>query len=155
MRKALVRSLSEVFVAFVLVVFVAGLGSILGLTAYAARLHVLLPVFVGPTYLFFIVAGSGLGYLVNRRQCSRVAPWIWILLMIWSAYAAAIDLSGGLHEGESVLGYLWNTLLLGNHELALLSQWLIAAPVLTALAYSFGARLAILRPRPSAAPLGF
>ena len=83
MPKPLVRSLGEVFVAFLVVALVAGLGSILGLTLYATRLHILLPVFAGPTYLFFILVGSGLGYLVNRRQCSLAAPWIWILPTIW------------------------------------------------------------------------
>jgi hypothetical protein len=44
-------------------------------------------------------------------------------------------------KGESVSGYIWNTLILGNHELALISQWMIGVPVLTSLAYSFGAWL--------------
>jgi hypothetical protein len=34
-------------------------------------------------------------------------------------------------KGESVSGYIWNTLILGNHELALISQWMIGVPVLT------------------------
>src|SRR5215469_12753808 len=84
MRKLMVRYLSEVFVAFLVVAFVAGLGSILGLSGYATRLHLLLPLFAGPTYLFFILVGSGLGYIVNRRQCSMAAPWVWILPAIWS-----------------------------------------------------------------------
>ena len=143
MRKPLVRYLGEVFIAFVVVVFVAGCGSILGLTMYATRLRILLPMFAGPTYLFFILAGSGLGYIVNRRQGSRIAPWVWILPTIWSAYDAAVDLSSGIHKGESLLGYIWNTLILGNHELALISQWMIGVPILTSLAYSLGAWLAI------------
>ena len=149
MEKALVRYLGEVFVAFVIVVFVAAIGSVLGLTLYATRLHILLLLFAGPTYLFFILVGSDLGYVVNRRQCSRAAPWVWILPTIWSVYAVARDLSSGIHQGESVLGYIWNTLILGNHELALISQWMIAAPIFTSLAYSFGAWLAIRRPPPA------
>jgi hypothetical protein len=124
-------------------------GSILGLTLFAIGAQVLLPVFVGPTLLFFILAGSGLGYVVNRRQCSRAAPWMWILPTIWSAYWAASDLSSGIHKGDSLSGYIWNTLVLGNHELALISQMAIGAPVLTSLAYSFGAWLAIRRPLPA------
>ena len=148
MEKAPVRYLGEFFVAFVVVVFVAGTGSILGLRLCGARLHRLCYVFAGPTYLFFILVGSGLGYVVNRRQRSRAAPWVWILPTIWSAYAAAGDLSSGIHKGESVLGYIWNTSILGNRELALISQWVIGAPALTSLAYSFGAWLAIRRPPP-------
>jgi hypothetical protein len=53
----------------------------------------------------------------------------------------AVDLSSGIHKGASVSGYIWNTLILGNHELALISQWMIGVPVLTSLAYSFGAWL--------------
>jgi hypothetical protein len=135
--------------AFLVVVLVAGLGSILSLALYATRLHILLALFTGPTYLFFIVVGSGLGYIVNRRQCSVTALWVWILPTIWSAFAAAVDLSGGIHKGDSVLGYIWNTLILGNHELALLSQWFIGTPVVTSLAYSFGAWLAIRRASPA------
>lgn len=148
MEKPPVRYLGEVFVAFVIVVFVTGIGSVLGLTLYATRLRIPLLLFAGPTYLFFILVGSGLGYVVNRRQCSRAAPWVWILPTIWSVYAAARDLSSGIRHGESVLGYIWNTLILGNHELALISQWVIGAPALTSLAYSFGAWLAIRRPPP-------
>ena len=151
MRKPLVRYLGEVFVAFVVVAFVAGFGLILGfITFYVTGLRILLPMFAGPTYLFFILVGSGLGYIVNRRQCSRVAPWVWILPTIWSAHFAAVDLSSGIHNQDSVLGYIWNTLILGNHEMALISQWMIAVPVITSLAYSFGAWLAI---RHSAPPL--
>ena|SRR5215472_7639738 len=137
--------LGEVIVAFVMVVFVAGVGSILGLALYATQLHALLPVFAGPTYLFFILAGSSLGHIVNGRQRSRAAPWAWILPTIWSVSAAAGDLSSGIHNGENVLGYVWNTLILGNHELALTSQWIIGAPFLTSVSYSFGAWLALRR----------
>jgi hypothetical protein len=70
------------------------------------RLQVLLLVFSGPTYLFLIVVGSGLGYLVNRRQCSRAALWVWILPTIWSAYDATRDFSSGIHRRESVFGYI-------------------------------------------------
>jgi hypothetical protein len=101
MRKPLVRYLVEVFVAFVVVAFVAGFGSILGFTMYATGLGILLPMFVGPTYLFFILVGSGLGYIVNRRQCSRVAPWVWILPTIWSVHFAAVDLSSGIQSMEA------------------------------------------------------
>jgi len=139
------RYFGQAIVAFVVVVFVAGVGSILGLALYATQLQALLPVFAGPTYLFFILAGSGMGYLVNGRQRSRAATWVWILPTIWSTYAAARDLGSGIHQGENVLGYVWNTLILGNHELALISQWIIGAPVLTSLFYSFGAWLAIRR----------
>ena len=149
MEKALVRYVGGAFVAFVMIAFVAGTGSLLGLTLYATRLHILLLPFVGPTYLFFILAGSALGYVVNRRQRSRTAAWVWILPMIWSVYAAARDFSSGIHHGESVWGYIWNTLILGNHELALVSQWVIGVPLLSALAYSFGASLAIRRPQPA------
>lgn len=145
MRKPLIRYLGEYLIALLVVALVAGLGSLLGLTLYATRLSLLLPMFAGPTYLFFIVVGLGVGYMVNRHQCSRVAPWVWILLTIWSAYEATGDLGSGIHKGDSVLGYIWNTLILGNHELALISQWIIGAPVLTSLAYSFGAWFAIRR----------
>ena len=149
MEKAVVRYLGEVFVALVLVVFVAGIGSVLGLTLFATRLHILLVLFAGPSYLFFILAGAGLGYVVNRRQCSKAALWVWTLPAIWSICAGARDLSSGIHHGEDVLGYIWSTLILGNHELALISQWMIGAPVLTALAYSVGAWVALRRPRPA------
>lgn len=149
MRKQLLRHLGEVFVALVIVVFVAVLGSILGLTLYGTRLGGLVPLFAGPTYLFFILVGLGLGYVVNRRQCSRAVPRIWILPTIWSAYAAAADLSSGIHRGESVLDYAWNTLLLANHELALISQWMIGAPFFSSVAYSLGAWLATRRPPPA------
>lgn len=143
------RYLGEVFLGLVVVALVAGLGSILGLTLYAAGVPTLLPVFAGPTYLFFVLAGSVLGYIVNRRRRSRAAPWIWILPTMWSVYAAQGDLRGGIHQGDNVLGYIWNTLILGNHELALISQWIIGAPLLTSLAYSFGAWLAIRRALPA------
>ena len=143
---ALIRYLGQLFVAFVVVIFVAVVGSILGLTLYVKGPQILLYVFAGPTYLFFILVGSVLGYVVNRRQRSRVAPWIWVLATLGSAYGAAGDLSGGIHKGESLSGYIWNTLILGNHELALISQWVVGAPVLTSLAYSFGAWIAIRRP---------
>lgn len=76
---ALIRYLGDVFLAFVVIMFIAGLGSILGLTLSATGPRMLLPMFLGPTYLFFILAGSGVGYLVNRRRCSRAAPWMWVL----------------------------------------------------------------------------
>ncbi len=152
-----------IFVAFVVVAFVAGFGVILGFITFAVTgLRILLPMFAGPTYLFFILVGSVLGYIVNRRQCSRVAPWVWILPTIWSACWAAVDLSSGIHNQDwaavdlssgihnqdSVLGYIWNTLILGNPEGALLSQWMIGVPVITSLAYSFGAWLAIRNSTP-------
>jgi hypothetical protein len=77
MRKQLVRHLGEVFVGLVIVAFVAVVGSILGLTLHGTRLDRLVPLFAGPTYLFFILVGLGLGYVVNRRQCSRAGLWIW------------------------------------------------------------------------------
>ena len=58
---------------------------------------------------------------------------------IWSVYMGARDLSSGIHKGDSLLGYFWNTLVLGNHELGMISQWVVGAPVLTSLADSFGA----------------
>ena len=145
MRKELVRHLGEGFVGLVVVVFVAVLGSILGLTVYSTRLQILLPLFAGPFYFFFILVGLGLGYVVNRRQRSMAAPWAWILPTIWSAYVAARDISSGIHRGESVSDYIWNTLILANHELALISQWMIGAPFFSSVAYSFGAWLAIRR----------
>lgn len=149
MRKELVRHLGEVFVPLVIVVFVALLGSILGLTLHGTRLDKLVPLFAGPTYLFFILVGLGLGYVVNRRQRSRAPLWIWILPTIWSAYAAAADLSSGIHRGESVFDYAWNTLILAHHELAYISQWGIGAPFFSSVAYSFGAWLAIRRSPPA------
>ena len=144
---ALIRYLGDVFLAFVVIMFVAGLGSILALTLSATGPRLLLPLFLGPTYLFFILAGAGVGYLVNRRRCSRAAPWMWVLPAIWSAYEGARDLSSGIHKGDSLLGYIWNTLILGNHELGMISQWVIGAPFVTSLAYSFGAWLALFRVR--------
>jgi len=149
MRRSLVRYLGDLFLALGVVGFVAGLGSILGVTVYDLRLLILLPVFAGPTYLFFILVGSRMGYIVNRRQRSVAIPWVLILPTICFAYWAADDLSSGIHKGESTLGYIWNTLIVGNHELALLSQWMVAAPVLTSLAFSFGAWLAIRRAPPA------
>ena len=62
-----------IFVAFVVVAFVAGFGVILGFITFAVTgLRILLPMFAGPTYLFFILVGSVLGYIVNRRQCYRL-----------------------------------------------------------------------------------
>ena len=66
---------------------------------------------------------------------------LWILPTIWSAYAAAADLSSGIHRGESVFDYAWNTLILAHHELAYISQWGIGAPFFSSVAYSFGAWL--------------
>jgi len=110
MRKELVRHLGEVFVALVIVVFVAVLGSIIGLKLYG-RLDRLVPFFAGPTYLFFILAGLGLGYAVNRRQRSRAALWVWILPTIWSVYEVAVDMGSGIYHGESVWDYIWNILI--------------------------------------------
>jgi hypothetical protein len=143
MLKPLFRYLGETFVVIVFV----GIGSILGLMLYGTRLQILLPLFTGPFYLFFVLVGLGLGYVINRRKCSTAALWVWILPMIWAYYTATRDLSSGIHEGESVLGYIWNTLILGNHELALISQWMIGAPFFGSVAYSFGAWLAIRRTR--------
>src|SRR5215471_16473286 len=59
---ALVRYVGEVFATMI----VAGVGSLFGLTLYPqSRLATL---FEGPTYLFFILAGLGLGYFINRRN---------------------------------------------------------------------------------------
>ena len=114
---ALIRYLGDVFLAFVAIMLIVGLGSILGLVLSATGPQMLLPAFLGPTYLFFILVGAGVGYIINRRQCSRAAPWMWILPTIWSVYMGARDLSSGIHKGDSLLGYIWNTLVLGNHEL--------------------------------------
>jgi len=143
MFKALARHLGETFVVIVFV----GIGSILGLALFAARLQMLLPMFAGPFYLFFVLVGLGLGYFINHRKSSKAALWVWILPTIWAYCSATRDLSSGIHTGESVLGYIWNTLILGNHELALISQWTIGAPFFGSVAYSFGAWLAIRRNR--------
>jgi hypothetical protein len=150
MLKVLVRHLGETLVVIVFV----GIGSILGLTLYVTRLQILLPLFAGPFYLFFVLVGLGLGYFINHRKISTAGLWVWILPTIWAFYAATRDLSSGIHEGDSVLGYIWNTLILGNHELALISQWMIGAPFFGSLAYSFGAWLAIRRTRLTAAAHG-
>lgn len=147
MRKELVRNLGEVVVGLAAVVFVAVLGSILGLTLYG-RLDRLVPFFAGPTYLFFILVGLGMGYVANRRQRSRAPLWVWILPTIWSVYGVASDLSSGIHQHESVLDYIWNILIFPNRELAYIGQWVIGAPFFSAVAYSFGAWLAIRRPPP-------
>lgn len=147
MFNALIRYLGETFV----VIMFVGIGSLLGLALYATRLQILLPLFAGPFYLFFGLVGLGLGYVINRCKCSKGALWVWILPTIWACCAAMRDLSDGIHKGESVLAYIWNTLILGNHELALISQWMIAAPFIGSVAYSFGAWLAIRRTRLSAA----
>lgn len=139
------RHLGEFFIALLAVALIAGIGSVLGLMLFMARLPMLLSVFAGPTYLFFILVGSVVGYLINRRRCSMAAAWVWILPAIWSSYAAATDLSSGIHEGETITAYIWNTLILGNHELALISQCVIAVPLVTSLAYSVGAALAMRR----------
>jgi len=149
MRKPFVRYLGELLVAVVAVVFVTGVGFIVGLTLYTTGLETLLSVFVGPTYLFFILVGLGLGYVVNRRLSSRAAPLMWILPTIWSTYQAAHDFNSGIHTGESLSNYIWNTLVLGNHELGLISQLVITAPFVTSLAFSFGAWLAARRPPPA------
>jgi hypothetical protein len=146
---ALIRYLGELLVALVVVIFVGVVGSILGFTLYATGARKLLSVFMGPSYLFFILVGLALGYIVNRRQCSRAAPWIWILPTIWFASWVAGDLSSGIHKGGSLSVYIWDTLILGNHEQALISQLAIGAPALTSLAYSVGAWLAIRCPRPA------
>jgi hypothetical protein len=141
--KALIRYLGE---TLVVVVFV-GVGSLLGLTLYGTRLQILTRPFTGPFYLFYGLVGVSLGYVINRRKCSTVALWVWILPTIWACYAAMSELSGGIHKWESGLTYIWNTLILGNHELALISQWTIGAPFVGSVAYSFGAWLAIRRAR--------
>ena len=143
MVKALFRFIGETFVVIVFV----GIGSILMFMLYATRLQILLPLFVGPFYLFFVLVGSGLGYVINRRKCSTAALWVWILPLIWAYYLANRDLSSGIHEGESTLGYIWNTLILGNHEYGLISQSMIGGPFFGSVAYSFGAWLAIRRIR--------
>ena len=143
---ALIRYLGDVFLAFVAIMLIVGLGSTLGLVLSATGRQMLLPAFLGPTYLFFILVGAGVGYVINRRQCSRAAPWMWILPTIWSLCMGARHLSSGIHKGDPLLGYIWNTLVLGNHELGMISQWVVGDPILTSLAYSFGAWLAIRRP---------
>lgn len=138
--------------AFLIVVFMVATGIFLGFTLVATQQHILLFLFVGPTYLFFILVGSGLGYAVNRRRYSKADLGAWILPMIWSVFAATGDFSSSTHQGDSLLGYVWNTLILGNHAFALLSQWIIGAPLLSAVAYSFGASFAIRRPPPAYSP---
>ena len=146
---SLIRNFGDMFVAFVIVMLATGLGFIVGLTLYTTGPQMLLSVFVGPTYLFFILVGLGLGYVVNRRLSSGAAPLMWILPTIWSVYQAATEFNSGIHTGESLSNYIWNTLVLGNYELGLISQWVITAPFVTSLAFSFGAWLAVRRPKPA------
>ena len=143
MVKVLFRYFGETFIVIVFV----GIGSILGFILYGTRLQTLLPLYAGPFYLFFVLVGLGLGYVINRRKCSTAALWVWIPPMFWACCVATRDLSSGVHEGESVLGYIWNTLIRGDHEYALVSQLLIGAPFFGSVAYSFGAWLAIRRTR--------
>ena len=141
--------LGDLFVAFVVIMLATGLGFVLGLALYAGGLRILLFVFIGPTYLFFVLAGLGLGYVVNRRLRSDAAPLMWILPAIWSLYQASSEFNTGIHAGESLPTYIWNTLILGNHEMGLISQWVITAPFVTALAFSVGACLAVRRSQPA------
>jgi hypothetical protein len=147
------RTLADLFVAFVVVMLATGLGSILGLVLYyGTGLRMLLYLFVGPTYLFFILVGLGLGYVVNRSMHSNAAPLMWILPAIWSIYMAAHEFNTGIHKGEGLPSYLCDTLLLGHHEMGLISELVITAPFVTAVAFSIGAWLAVRRPQPSLEP---
>ena len=56
---ALIPYLGEVFLAFVAIMLIVGLGFILGLVLSATGPQMLLPAFLGPTYLFFILVGAG------------------------------------------------------------------------------------------------
>ena len=56
---ALIRYLGDVFLAFVAIMLIVVLGSILGLVLSATGPQMLLPAFLGPTYLFFILVGAG------------------------------------------------------------------------------------------------
>lgn len=150
MARAPFRFLGELLATFVGVMCVPLVGAGLGLML-ASLLHMLLFLFVGPTYLFFILVGSSLGWTVNvnRRPISKAAPWAWVLPTIWSVFAAAGDFGNKMLHQESLSDYVWNTLILGNHEYALLSQWAIVAPAVTGLAYSLAASLAIERQPPA------
>ena len=64
-NQALIRYLGELFIAFVGVICVVGF--IIGLTLYATGAQMLLSVFVGSSYLFFILVGSSLGYVVGTQ----------------------------------------------------------------------------------------
>jgi len=64
-------------------------------------------------------------------------------------YQAATEFNTGIHAGESLPTYIWNTLILGNHEMGLISQWVVTAPFVTAVAFSIGAWLAVRRPQPA------
>ena len=141
--------LGDLFVAFVVIMLATGLGFVLGLTVYASGLRMLLSVFIGPAFLFFVLAGLGLGYVVNRRLRSDAAPLMWILPAIWSLYQASSEFNTGIHSGESLPNYIWNTLILGNHEMGLISQWVVTAPFVTAVAFSIGAWLAVRRAQPA------
>jgi len=97
--RSLISNFGDMFVAFVIVMLATGLGFIVGLTLYSTGLRMLLLVFVGPPYLFFILVGLGLGYVVNRRLSSSAAPLMWILPTIWSVYQAATEFNSGIHTG--------------------------------------------------------
>ena len=93
---ALIRYLGDVFLAFVAIMLIVGLGSILGLVLSATGPQMLLPAFLGPTYLFFILVGAGLGYVINRRHvrelphgcgfCPRFGLCIWVHVTLAAAY---------------------------------------------------------------------
>ena len=74
---------------------------------------------------------------------------MWILPAIWSLYQASSEFNTGIHSGESLPNYIWNTLILGNHEMGLISQWVVTAPFVTAVAFSIGAWLAVRRAQPA------
>ena len=65
---ALIRYLGDVFLAFVAIMFVAGLGSILALTLSATGPRILLPLFLGPTY--FVLHSGWCGGGVPRQSPS-------------------------------------------------------------------------------------
>jgi hypothetical protein len=71
MLKALFRYLGETFVVIVFV----GIGAILFLMLYASRFQILLHLFGGPFYLFFVLVGLGLGYVINRRKNAPRRPY--------------------------------------------------------------------------------
>ena len=92
--------LGDMFVAFVVIMLATGLGFVLGLTVYASGLRMLLSVFIGPAFLFFVLAGLGLGYVVNRQLRSDAAPLMWILPAIWSAIRLPLNSTPASTRGK-------------------------------------------------------
>ena len=102
--------------------------------------------------------GSALiaGLFVNRVARRRSAQWVWITGVSWFALAVILDVNPfnpGWCKGCSFFQYLWETYFNDrecNHEC--IGLMFVTTPMLTSIAYSFGAVLALKFTSPKPEP---